>query len=103
MTVEKAAIDKKGARDAYIIADSDSRYLTDEELSSYTEEQRMLAKNEIYARHGRQFVTEYVSSYFESKPWYQGNISPEEFDREQNRILNPYELANVEKLTDWQH
>ena len=61
----------------YIFPDSDSRYLTDADLEGYSSSELELAKNEIYARHGRQFVTDYIADYFNSKSWYQGTIDPE--------------------------
>ena len=65
-------------------------------------EQLELAKNEIYARHGRQFVTDYIADYFNSKSWYQGTIDPDTFDAEQNSIFNEYELANISKIAEWE-
>ena len=56
----------------YIFPDSDSRYLTDEDLAGYSSDQLELAKNEIYARHGRKFVTQRIADYFNSKSWYKG-------------------------------
>jgi hypothetical protein len=86
----------------YIFAESGSRYLTDEELSGYSSSELELAKNEIYARRGRQFVTEYISDYFNSKSWYQGTIDPETFDAQQYSIFNEYELANIDKIAAWE-
>jgi len=37
----------------YIFSDSDSRYLTEEEIRSLSQEEMRIARNEIYARHGR--------------------------------------------------
>ncbi len=34
---------------------SDSRYITEKEVENLSEAERRLAKNEIYARHGRMF------------------------------------------------
>lgn len=86
----------------YFFPESSSRYLTDEEISAYNSDQLELAKNEIYARHGRQFVTDYIADYFNSKSWYQGTIDPGTFDAEQNSIFNEYELANIEKIAEWE-
>ena len=80
----------------------ESSYLTDEEISAYSSDQLELAKNEIYARHGRQFVTDYIADYFNSKSWYQGTIDPDTFDAEQNSIFNEYELANISKIAEWE-
>ncbi|MDO4339784.1 MAG: YARHG domain-containing protein [Eubacteriales bacterium] len=86
----------------YYFPDSDSRILTDEELAQYSSSDLELAKNEIYARHGRIFVTERISSYFNSKSWYQGTIDPEVFDEQQGSIFNEYEVANIGKIAAWE-
>ena len=86
----------------YFFPESSNRYLTDEEISAYSSDQLELAKNEIYARHGRQFVTDYIADYFNSKSWYQGTIDPDTFDAEQNSIFNEYELANISKIAEWE-
>ena len=86
----------------YFFPESSSRYLTDEEISNYTSDQLELAKNEIYARHGRQFVTDYIADYFNSKSWYQGTIDPETFDAEQGSVFNEYEIANINKIQQWE-
>lgn len=83
----------------YYFADSNSRYLTDEELSRYSSADLELAKNEIYARHGRQFVTDYIAQYFNSKSWYQGTVSPNSFDES---VFNEYEAANIQKIVEWE-
>ena len=86
----------------YFFPDSDSRYLTDEEVAAYSSDQLEMAKNEIYARHGRQFVTQYISDYFNSKSWYQGTIDPDTFDAQQDSIFNEYEMANISKIVEWE-
>lgn len=85
----------------YFFPDSNSRYLTDEELAPYSYDQLELAKNEIYARHGRQFVTQRIADYFNSKTWYQGTIDPETFDAQQDSVFNEYEIANIQKIDEW--
>lgn len=86
----------------YYFPESNSRVLTDEELSRYSSEELELAKNEIYARHGRIFVTERISEYFNSKSWYQGTIDPETFDAQQGSIFNEFEVANIDKIAEWE-
>lgn len=78
--------------DEYIIADSDCRYLTREELSGLSADELRLARNEIYARHGRIFQSEDLNAYFNSLSWYDGYISADEFNDD---ILNEYEKANL--------
>ena len=84
----------------YFFPDSDSRYLTDEEVSQYSSSELELAKNEIYARHGRKFVTQRISDYFNSKSWYQGTVDPDIFDAQQSSIFNEYEMANIMKIDE---
>lgn len=86
----------------YFFADSNSRYLTDEDMESYSSDQLMLAKNEIYARHGRLFVTDYIADYFYQKSWYQGTVDPESFDAMQDSIFNDFERANIQKIAEWE-
>lgn len=86
----------------YFFPESSSRYLSDEEIAIYNSDQLELAKNEIYARHGRQFVTDYIAEYFNSKSWYQGTIDPNTFDAEQDSIFNEYEIANINKIQQWE-
>ena len=83
----------------YFFPESSNRYLTDEEISAYSSDQLELAKNEIYARHGRQFVTDYIADYFNSKSWYKGTVEPETFDADTS-VLNEYEVANIQKIAD---
>ena len=83
-----------------IVPDSDSRYLTDEDLAGYSSDQLELAKNEIYARHGRKFVTQRIADYFNSKSWYKGTEDPETFDDNQGDIFNEYEVANISRIAD---
>ena len=83
----------------YIFPDSNSRYLTDEDLSGYSSDQLELAKNEIYARLGRKFVTQRIADYFNSKSWYKGTVEPETFDADTS-VFNEYEVANIQKIAD---
>ena len=54
-----------------------------------------IARNEIYARHGRIFKNEYLQSYFNSCSWYQAvDGKTEVADSE----LNEIERANLEKI-----
>ncbi len=83
----------------YIISDSDSRYLTKQELMNYTAEELKYARNEIYARHGRLFQDETIQAYFDSKDWYNGTIEPDDFTQS---MLNEYELANATLILDFE-
>ncbi|MCC8103368.1 MAG: YARHG domain-containing protein, partial [Clostridiales bacterium] len=74
---------------------SASAYLTESDLSGMTADELQMAINEIYARHGRRFSTTSIQEYFDSKSWYTGTISPENFD---TSVLNSYETANINLL-----
>jgi len=71
----------KAEVDEYIIKGSDTRYLTNFDLSALTKEQLAIARNEIFARHGYVFKTQDYIDYFNSKSWYKpdpnysGNLS----------------------------
>ncbi len=54
-----------------------------------------MARNEIYARHGRKFESEDLNAYFNSQPWYQGYLSANEFD---DAVFNEYEKANLDLI-----
>lgn len=82
----------------YIIPESDSRYLSREELSGLSLQQLNYAKNEIYARRGRLFNSAELQNYFNSKSWYCGSIAPADFDSVVT--LNEYEIANASLLSE---
>lgn len=84
--------------DEYIIPDSDSRYLTYDDIAGMDASQIRLAINEIYARHGRIFQTEDLNEYFSSKSWYTPIYTQEEFAAIEGQIFNEYEKANIQLL-----
>ena len=49
----------------YIIPDSNSRYLTESDISGLSLQQLNYAKNEIYARRGRKFDSVELQEYLE--------------------------------------
>ena len=81
--------------DSYIFYDSDSRYLTDQEISGLTQQELCYARNEIYARRGRTFLSAELQNYFNQKNWYWGTVSPSAFSE---AVFNSFESANVAKL-----
>lgn len=81
----------------YVIPGSDARYLTDEDVKSLSKEEFRIARNEIYARHGRKFQSSDLQDYFDEKEWYEGTIEPSEFPE---ALLNEYEKANIQFLAE---
>ena len=76
----------------YIIADSNTRYLTEADVSGLSAWEKRLARNEIYARHGRRFNNADIQAYFDSQSWYNGTIAPSDFSES---ILSDIEKKNV--------
>ena len=85
--------------DEYIIPDSSTRYLSNADLNPLTEWEIRVARNEIYARHGRMFKSQELSDYFKSKSWYVPSIPPEQFD---NSYLNTFEIENLKFITNYE-
>lgn len=83
----------------YVLPNSDSAYLTKSDLYGLTQEECRLARNELYARHGRKFDDEGLQEYFNSKDWYQGYIDPSDFN---DSVLNEYEIANRDLIVQYE-
>jgi hypothetical protein len=81
----------------YIIADSDSRLIATSELIKLTPWQLKVARNEIYARHGRPFVHQDLQCYFNQKSWY--NID-QNFS---NSMLSVLENKNIQTILDYEN
>lgn len=63
----------------YILPNSDSEKLTKSDLEGLSKDELRIARNEIYARHGRRFLDAELQAYFDSQDWYYGSIDPEDF------------------------
>ena len=79
----------------YILPNSSSELLTRDSLVGMSASDLMLARNEIFARHGRMFEDEWLQSYFNSQSWYQPLYSPSEFSYD---LLSSIEVQNVETI-----
>lgn len=89
---ESTVVSSDSGEDDFILPYSDSRYYTEEELSIYTKKELRLARNEIYAWHGRLFSSDDLQQYFNSKDWYNGYLTADQFDES---VLNDYEKKNL--------
>lgn len=82
----------------YIFPNSDTEYLSDDDVSDLSKEELRLARNEIFARYGYVFQADDLQEYFENKSWYSpdysGNISED--------MLNDYEKANVALIKSYE-
>lgn len=79
----------------YILPNSSYVQLTTEDIKNLTIQQINYAKNEIYARHGRIFLSNELQQYFNAKSWYKGIVDADHFS---DSILNDVEKANIEFL-----
>lgn len=86
----------------YIFPNSSSVLLTDAEVSGISKDQLRIGRNEILARHGRRFNDQALQQYFDSKSWYNGTISPDEFDTNLDSRLNDVERANIEIIKKYE-
>ena len=84
--------------DDYILPECTTRYYTVEELRNISPDELRIAKNEIYARHGRMFKDQALNDYFRSKSWYRPVYTPEQFDAMGDSVFNSCELANRDVL-----
>lgn len=64
----------------YILPNSSTAYLTAADVAGLTKRELELARNEIFARHGRKFRDATIQAYFDSKFWYRGVYEPDEVD-----------------------
>jgi hypothetical protein len=71
------------------------RYYEAEEFADVSVDILVLARNEIYAKHGYQFKDSNLENYFMSCLWYEPLESNADFDES---TLNEYEKHNIEVL-----
>lgn len=86
--------------DAYIYP-SNTEYITEWELDSYTRDEIVLIRNEIYARHGYNFSDANIRAYFESQSWYRpvAGLNASTFD---TSVFNDYERTNLDTIINYE-
>jgi hypothetical protein len=82
----------------------ENRLVTEAMLKGLSLHELRLLRNEVYARRGRQFRTEWLSQYFWSQPWYEAredNKEPELSETEKKNIetIVAYERKVKESLS----
>jgi len=83
----------------YICPYSSMEKLTKKQVLNLSKKERWIAKNEIYARHGRIFNNQELQDYFNSTSWYLGYIEPDDFDES---VFSKIEKANVKLLAKYE-
>lgn len=83
----------------FVFPNSSNDYIDYDECESLNELECKIARNEIYARHGRKFTDESLQGYFDACTWYEGTVEAGDFSES---ILNEYELKNLKTITDYE-
>lgn len=79
----------------YIFPQSSTAALTGADLLEADPSTLRLARNEIFARHGRKFDASDLQDYFNQKTWYHGEIDPAAFDE---GVFNDVEKRNLDLI-----
>ncbi len=79
--------------DEYVLPLSDKKTVSEDYLYSLDVNQLWIARNEIYARHGRAFETWYLQNHFDMCSWYE-NLDANVADSD----LNDIEIENIKKI-----
>ena len=82
-----------------MIPDSSSRYISSSDLQGFTQWEARVARNEIYARHGRKFNSDELQQYFNSQSWYKGTVSASSFN---DSVLSAVEKANIKTIEQYE-
>ena len=83
------------ASSEYILWYSSDLELSDRDLDFMDADTLKLARNEIYARHGRRFSTPEIQAHFDNCSWYRGTIAPDKFS---DNMLSQLEKDNIKKI-----
>lgn len=84
----------------YMLPGSDSRYISEEELYTFDAYMCKIARNELYARHGRLFDNPDLQDYFNHRSWYYGYLDASDFN--EALAFNKYEKANIKLITKYE-
>ncbi len=85
----------------YILPNSDKVYYSSSDFAGLSDWELYVARNEIFARYGREFSNDDLARYFARKSWYVARYTPEEFDSMASP-LNAYEKHNVDELLSYE-
>lgn len=77
----------------YVLPMSYCKLIPEYYLENLGSDMIWIARNEIYARHGRIFDNVFLSNYFASCSWYEGTVAADAFDE---NVLSQVEKGNLE-------
>ncbi len=93
---EEETLSQEGLQKAeFYFPNSNVEEIPEELLAGMSAGNLWVAKNEIYARHGRIFEDPVLNAYFLGCSWYVPEIQPEDFDE---TMLNPIERSNIQNI-----
>ena len=95
LTNASTAIAGPPAGSGFILPQSETRLLTASDIAGLSAPELRLARNEIYARHGRIFASADLAGYFSRLSWYHPNTT--------DVALSPLESRNVMFLLAAEH
>jgi flagellar basal body-associated protein FliL len=84
----------------YILPFSNIRAVVTADLEDLTPWELKVARNEIYARHGRPFVHQDLTCYFAQQPWYQIDQNYQEDNLSELEVSNAVFILNYEKANN---
>lgn len=91
--------EEKSDADGFILSNSDTELITKNDLEGLSAEECKIARNEIYARHGRKFNDKELQAYFNQCDWYEGTIESDDFIE---TMLSETELANKNMIAEYE-
>ena len=80
----------------FVFPNSSNLPLSASDMNGKTEWECRVARNEIYARHGRKFKDASLQAHFDSCSWYKGTISPDAF--RDDTVLSRLEKDNIKVI-----
>ncbi len=84
----------------YVIPGSSTRKLTKSDIKGLSSDELRIARNEIYARHGRMFDDIELQQHFYNTDWYIAYQEADQFD--ENKELSKIEKYNVKFISKYE-
>ena len=103
-TADTTAVEPASTADissADYIFPSDRQYITESDMAGWDQKTALLARNEIFARHGYVFQTQEIQNYFAAKSWYTPNSSYDGSDLSDVEKANVYTISAYEQKMGW--
>ena len=82
------------------IENCDRRYFALSDISDFTEEDCLYARNAIFAKSGWIFSNQKLANYFQKYSWYNPTVSADEFTDD---MLNEFQIANRDLVVAYEN